>query len=103
MTPRSLTLALVCCLLVASQAFGQSAIKPEEGRPVVQWEEARSVVGQYAFVCGKVIGVPTVGRITFLNFDEQRPVRFAGVIFDDKLTNFPKPPPEMYNGKIVKI
>ena len=72
-------------------------------RQVVKWEEARAVIGQTSFVCGKVIGVPTVGKITFINFDAQRPVRFAGVIFDDKLTNFPKPPSEMYNGKIVKI
>jgi endonuclease/exonuclease/phosphatase family metal-dependent hydrolase len=98
----SLTLAVICSILAVRQTCGQ-AIKPAEGRPVVMWDQARTVVGQTAFVCGKVIGVPTVGRITFVNFDEQRPVRFAGVIFDDKLTNFPKPPAEMYDGKIVKI
>ncbi len=102
MKPRSL-FVFVVLLLLAGRASAQSAIDPAEGRPVVKWEEARSVVGQMAFVCGKVIGVPTVGTITFVNFDAQRPVRFAGVIFDDKLTNFPKPPSEMYNGKIVKI
>lgn len=102
MKPRSL-FVLVVLLLLAGRASAQSAIDPAEGRPVVKWEEARSVVGQMAFVCGKVIGVPKVGKITFVNFDAQRPVRFAGVIFDDKLTNFPKPPSEMYNGKIVKI
>lgn len=102
MKPRSLSV-VVLLLLIAGQASAQSAIDPAEGRPVVKWEDARSVVGQMAFVCGKVIGVPTVGKITFVNFDAQRPVRFAGVIFDDKLTNFPKPPSEMYNGKIVKI
>ena len=89
--------------LFAQGAVAQPAIKAEEGRPVVEWQDARSVVGQMAYVCGKVIGVPTVGKITFVNFDAQRPVRFSGVIFDDKLTNFPKPPAEMYNGKIVKI
>jgi endonuclease/exonuclease/phosphatase family metal-dependent hydrolase len=41
--------------------------------------------------------------MTFINFDEQRPVRFAGVIRNESLTNFPKPPAEMYNGKIVRI
>lgn len=102
MKPRSLS-AVALLFLIAGQAWAQQAIDPAEGRPVVKWEEARSVVGQTAFVCGKVIGVPTVGKITFINFDAQRPVRFAGVIFDDKLTNFPKPPSEMYNGKIVKI
>jgi len=102
MKPR-LPFVAVMLFLIAGQAWAQQAIDPAEGRPVVKWEEARSVVGQTAFVCGKVIGVPTVGKITFINFDAQRPVRFAGVIFDDKLTNFPKPPSEMYNGKIVKI
>lgn len=102
MKPRSLSVVALL-FLIASPAWAQSAIDPAEGRPVVKWEEARSVIGQTAFVCGKVIGVPTVGKITFINFDAQRPVRFAGVIFDDKLTNFPKPPSEMYNGKIVKI
>jgi endonuclease/exonuclease/phosphatase family metal-dependent hydrolase len=102
MKSRSLSIA-VLLFLIAGPAWAQPAIDPAEGRPVVKWEEARSIVGQTAFVCGKVIGVPTVGKITFLNFDAQRPVRFAGVIFDDKLTNFPKPPSEMYNGKIVKI
>lgn len=89
--------------LFAQRAVAQPAIKADEGRPVVEWQDARSVVGQMAYVCGKVIGVPTVGKITFVNFDADRPVRFAGVIFDDKLTNFPKPPAEMYKGKIVKI
>lgn len=99
---RSLSVALLL-FLVAGRASAQKAIDPAEGRPVVKWDEARSVVGQMAYVCGKVIGVPTVGKITFVNFDAQRPVRFAAVIFNDKLTNFPKPPAEMYNGKIVKI
>lgn len=104
MKPRSLCVAVCFSVLVlAKSAVAQPAINAEEGRPVVEWQDARSVVGQMAYVCGKVIGVPTVGKITFVNFDAERPVRFAGVIFDDKLTNFPKPPAEMYNGKIVKI
>jgi endonuclease/exonuclease/phosphatase family metal-dependent hydrolase len=102
MKPWSLFVA-VALLFVSSSTWAQPAIAPGEGRPVVMWEDARPLVGQVAFVCGKVIGVPTVGKITFINFDTQRPVRFAGVIFEDKLTNFPKPPSEMYNGKIVRI
>jgi endonuclease/exonuclease/phosphatase family metal-dependent hydrolase len=91
---------LACCCRVAA---GQSAIRSDEGRPQVMWQEARQVVGKVALVSGEVIGVPRVGRITFINFDERRPVRFAGVIFEDNLANFPKPPAEMYNGKIVRI
>jgi endonuclease/exonuclease/phosphatase family metal-dependent hydrolase len=94
-----LALALGACPAVAIA----QAIEHDEGRPQVLWQEARQVVGKTALVSGEVIGVPTVGRITFINFDEQRPVRFAGVIFEDSLANFPRPPAEMYNGKIVRL
>ncbi len=56
-----------------------------------------------AFVAGKVIDVNTAGRITFVNFDSQRPARFTAVIFEKDLTNFPKPPKEMYADKIVRV
>jgi endonuclease/exonuclease/phosphatase family metal-dependent hydrolase len=91
------------CLLAVRVAPVRAQIDPDEGRPQVMWEEAGQIVGKTALVYGKVIGVPTVGNITFINFDEQRPVRFAGVIFEDNLANFPKPPAEMYNGQIVRI
>jgi endonuclease/exonuclease/phosphatase family metal-dependent hydrolase len=47
--------------------------------------------------------VNTAGRITFINFDAQRPARFAGVIFSENLAKFPRPPKELYEGKIVRI
>jgi endonuclease/exonuclease/phosphatase family metal-dependent hydrolase len=94
---------MVLWVAAAAAACAQTAIRPDEGRPHVRWQEARQVVGRTAFVSGQVVGVPTVGTITFINFDEQRPVRFAGVIRQESLTNFPKPPAEMYGGKIVQI
>lgn len=98
---------LPCALLLLVSAAGaaraQAQIDPDEGRPQVMWEEARQVVGKDALVSGKVVTVPTVGGITFINFDDQRPVRFAGVIFKENIANFPKPPAEMYNGKILRI
>lgn len=102
MNLRPLFVAVVL-LIATGPALVQAQIRPEEGRPTVMWPDARPLIGQVAYVCGEVIGVPKVGKITFINFDEQRPVRFAGVIFEDKLTNFPKPPAEMYAGKIVRI
>ena len=78
-------------------------IRPEEGRPQVLWQDARPLVGQTAFVAGKVINVNTAGGITFVNFDGQRPPRFTAVIFEKSLTNFPKPPKEMYEGNIVRV
>lgn len=102
MNLRPLFVAVVL-FFTTGPALVQAQIRPEEGRPTVMWQDARPLIGQVAYVCGEVIGVPKVGKITFINFDEQRPVRFAGVIFEDKLTNFPKPPAEMYAGKIVRI
>lgn len=102
MNLRPLFVAVVLFFTIGP-ALVQAQIRPEEGRPTVMWQDARPLIGQVAYVCGEVIGVPKVGKITFINFDEQRPVRFAGVIFEDKLTNFPKPPAEMYAGKIVRI
>jgi hypothetical protein len=94
-------LLLVVLLTLASRAHAQ--INPDEGRPQVMWEEARQVVGRTAFVSGKVLNVSTAGRITFINFDPQRPTRFVAVIFEENLGNFPKPPKEMYAGKIVRV
>jgi endonuclease/exonuclease/phosphatase family metal-dependent hydrolase len=67
------------------------------------WQDARPLVGQVAFVAGKVINVNRAGRVTFVNFDEQRPARFTVVIFAENLANFPKPPQEMYAGQIVRV
>jgi endonuclease/exonuclease/phosphatase family metal-dependent hydrolase len=101
MVRRSLVVWLLALSLTSAAAAQQ--IRPDEGRPHVQWQDARPLVGQVAFVAGKVINVNTAGRITFVNFDDQRPARFSGVIFRENLTNFPKPPKEMYEGKIVRI
>jgi endonuclease/exonuclease/phosphatase family metal-dependent hydrolase len=95
--------ALALLLFTALSAPSHAQIRPEEGRPQVPWQEARPLVGQVAFVSGDVINVNTAGSVTFINFDEQRPARFTAVIFRDNLTNFPKPPKEMYEGKIVRV
>jgi endonuclease/exonuclease/phosphatase family metal-dependent hydrolase len=102
MNPRSL-LAILLLFTLARAAAAEPQIRPDEGRPQVLWQDARSVVGKVAFVAGKVINVNTAGEITFINFDEQRPAGFVAIIRRDHLTNFPKPPQEMYQGKIVRI
>jgi len=101
MHPRPLIAALL--LLTVATRLAAQQIRPDEGRPQVLWQDARPLIGQAALVAGKVINVNTAGRITFINFDEQRPARFCGVIFEEQLGNFPKPPKEMYEGKIVRI
>jgi endonuclease/exonuclease/phosphatase family metal-dependent hydrolase len=102
MNPR-LLFALLLIFSLVNCAAAEPPIRPEEGRPQVLWQDARPLIGQVAFVAGKVINVNTAGRITFVNFDDQRPARFSGVIFEDSLGNFPKTPKEMYEGKIVRI
>lgn len=94
---------MMMVLALSAVAAAQQEIRPDEGRAQVPWEQAGSVVGQTAAVYGKVIDVRRVGRITFINFDDQRPARFAGVVFEEQLANFPTPPEELYEGKIVRI
>jgi endonuclease/exonuclease/phosphatase family metal-dependent hydrolase len=94
----------VCVAFMATSAVAQSPpLGENEGLPQIMWQNARNVVGKMALVSGQVIGVRSVGRITFINFDDQRPRRFEAVIFEDNLANFPKPPAEMYDGKIINI
>jgi endonuclease/exonuclease/phosphatase family metal-dependent hydrolase len=91
-------------LLYAGTAIAAPPIAPGEGRPQVLWQETRGLVGQTAYVSGKVVDVNTLNSgITFINFDDQRPARFVAVIFKENLGNFPRPPAETYKGKIVRI
>jgi endonuclease/exonuclease/phosphatase family metal-dependent hydrolase len=90
-------------LLTFVSTSANAQIRPEEGRPQVTWEQAPSLVGKQASVSGKVINVNTAGRVTFVNFDAQRPARFTVVIFRENLGNFPKPPKEMYDGQIIRV
>ncbi|HEX6962148.1 MAG TPA: endonuclease/exonuclease/phosphatase family protein [Lacipirellula sp.] len=92
---------LLIALLVCHACHAQ--IRPDEGRPQVPWQQARPLVGQVAYVFGKVIDVNTAGRVTFVNFDQRRPARFTAVIFRENLGNFPKPPHEMYQGQLVRV
>ncbi len=85
-------------------AVAEAPINPDEGRPQVQWQDAKQIIGKQALVNGKCINVNTLGSgITFVNFDDKRPARFAGVIFKDDLGNFPKNMKELYVGKILRL
>lgn len=96
--------ALILCLALPSRSPAEAPIHVDEGRAQVSWEEASQVAGKVALVYGKVLDVRTIGSgITFVNFDSQRPARFAGVIFKDNLKNFPTPPDKLYAGKIVRL
>lgn len=95
--------ALLLVVMVSSPTHAEPQLDPAEGRPQILWQDARQFIGKFAYVSGKVINVNTVGKITFINFEAHPPRRFTGVIFGNKLVNFPRPPHEMYNGRIVRI
>ena len=94
--------AVFCCLL-GSFVQAEPAIHPDEAVQQLDWHVARSVVGQMAFVSGKIVNVHRVGRVNFLNFDTQRPARFTGIVFRENLENFPESLKETYLNKIVRI
>lgn len=96
-------LALVAGILAGKARSQEAAINPDEGRPHIMWEDADKVVGQLAFVYGKVINTRELGRISFVNFDTQRPADFAGVIFQEKRDQFPKSLDDAYLGKAVRL
>lgn len=97
-------IAGLLALAPISVAVGQEAvIHPDEGRPHITWEDADKVVGQLAFVYGKVINTRELGRISFVNFDANRPADFAGVIFSDNRDKFPDSLDDAYLGKPVRL
>ncbi len=95
--------AVLFCFAVSANAFGQKIIDADEGIMSIHWRDAVDAIGDVAFVCGKVINVRDIGTITFINFDEERPARFAGVVFDDNYGKFPDQIKKMYEGKLVKL
>lgn len=81
----------------------EPAIKSDEGLQQIHWADADKVIGEVVFVCGKVIDVRNIGHLTFINFDEERPPQFAGIVFRKNYENFPSDLQKLYTGKIVRI
>lgn len=90
-------------IVAASSAQTKPAIDPDEGVKHITWKDAGSVIGQTAFVSGKIVNVGKTDRIAFLNFDTKRPPGFVAVIFNDNWGKFPGDIRETYKGKIVEI
>ena len=95
--------SILASLLLYATSRAEPQISPDEARPQVLWQDAGSVVGKVAYVSGKVVSVGKTERIWFINFDKARPPAFTAVIFSDNWGNFPTPPEEAYDGKIVRI
>jgi endonuclease/exonuclease/phosphatase family metal-dependent hydrolase len=91
------------CIWTHPARGGEPVIRPDEGRPRISWEDAGKVVGRTVAVCGRVIGVNHTKTVHFLNFDTQRPPRFAVVIYDRYLSAFPQPLESLYADKPVRV
>ena len=87
----------------ALQVHAEPIMEMDEGILTIHWSDADQAIGDVVYICGKIINVSNIGRITFLNFDEQRSANIAGVVFRDKYQNFSGDLKDLYQGKLVKI
>ena len=96
---------VIGCGVLAASAEGP-AIRPDEGRPNVTWQDAHHVVGRVALVSGKVVDFKqTYGdKLYLLRLGEKAENwGFTIVIPGPDVSNFPDPPSLMYVGKHVRV
>lgn len=86
--------------LIAAVARGQ--LGPNEGLPVVSWEDAGRVVGRTADVCGKVVEVGQSQTLRFLNFQKDRG-GFVVVIPAAQAGKFKPDLGTLYQDKLVRV
>ncbi|MGB0716820.1 MAG: endonuclease/exonuclease/phosphatase family protein [Phycisphaerae bacterium] len=104
-----ITLTGMVCLLSLGNSILVAGVpltpvlEPQEGRPQVNWQDARAVVGTHAFVYGKIIRVGHSRSVHFLNFAPTRPAEFTAVIFNDSMKHFPESLESMYENRFVEI
>jgi endonuclease/exonuclease/phosphatase family metal-dependent hydrolase len=79
----------------------QSQLPADVGVPVIEWKDAANYVDKTVIVQGKIVQSKNIGRHCFLNFDAAR--SFTAVIHEPSYANFPKPPEEMYDQKVVRV
>ncbi len=100
---RSVVVLMIFFFATILRADAQSVIDADEGVMNIHWSTADEAMGEVAYVCGKIIEVRNIGAITFINFDEERPAKFVGVVFKDNYGKFPDDLKKLYAGKLVKI
>jgi endonuclease/exonuclease/phosphatase family metal-dependent hydrolase len=76
-------------------------LPPDAGVPVVDWKDAGQYVDKSVIVQGKIVATRNIGRICFLNFDTAR--SFVVIVREGSYPNFPEPPEQMYDQKIVRV
>jgi predicted extracellular nuclease len=92
----------VLLLVLAAAAQGQEPIiPPDAGLPVIDWKDAAKYIDKPVIVQGKIVQTKNIGHICFLNFDTTH--TFTAVVQENCFKNFPKPPEQMYDQKIVRI
>ena len=77
------------------------ALPSDAGIPVIDWKDAGGYLDKTVIVQGKIVATRNIGKICFLNFDTSR--TFTAIVREASYTNFPKPPEDMYDQKIVRI
>ena len=93
-----LSLVVPCRFTVAAPA-----ISADEGVKHIMWKDAAGSIGETVYVSGKIINVGGTERITFLNFDTERPPGFVVVIFNANLDKFPGKLKDLYENKIIEV
>lgn len=68
---------------------------------ILRWDQVAGYVGQTVTVEGDVIDTYDSGKVTFLNFDEER--TFTVVVFASDYPAFAQPPEDMYWRKQVRV
>ncbi len=96
---------LILMLFVFPCRFGLAApaISADEGVKHIMWKDAAGSIGETVYVSGKIINVGGTERITFLNFDTERPPGFVVVIFNENLDKFPSKLKDLYENKIIEV
>jgi len=76
-------------------------LPPDAGLPVIEWKDAGEYIGKNVIVQGKIVQTRNIGRICFLNFDMSR--SFTAIVREAAYPNFPEPPEQLYDQKIVRL
>jgi endonuclease/exonuclease/phosphatase family metal-dependent hydrolase len=95
---RKTVIAFVLGLLVVRAAPAQP---PDASVPVIDWKDAAKHKGKEVVVQGKIAVTRNIGRICFLNFDQDR--NFTVIIRQANYKNFSTPPERMYDQKIIRV
>jgi endonuclease/exonuclease/phosphatase family metal-dependent hydrolase len=100
---RLMPFVLLSLVVPCRFTFAAPAISADEGVKHIMWKDAAGSIGETVYVSGKIINVGGTDRITFLNFDTERPPGFVVVIFNANLEKFPGKLKDLYENKIIEV